>query len=100
MALNLSIDLNDCTLADLNALVEAARTAGFDPATTVTLEDSILTISAKGNADSAEEPSRRPRFEKFDKFDFPDRPSPAAGTDAALRFIAELLGGNERGDRR
>lgn len=96
MPLNLSIDLHDATLADLTALVEAARTAGMDPTTELTLEDGVLNIRAAGNPDGG----RRPRFDKFEKFDIMDRPGPSAGTDAALRFIAELLGGNERGDRR
>lgn len=100
MALNLSIDLTDATFADLAALVEAARTAGIDPATDLVLEDTTLTIRADGDPDHAQPRGRRYRHDKYDKFEMPERPGPSAGTDAALKFIAELLGGNERGDRR
>lgn len=90
MSLNLSLNLETATFADLAALVEAARTAGIDPKTLVTLDDDSghLTVEAGGNPVHAS---------KSDPLkDHPQRPAPGSGTDAALKFIAQLLGEDRR----
>lgn len=91
MALHLSLDLQDSTFADLAALVEAGRTAGIPADTRVSVNDGVLAITTDGDPAHARGP--RERAESF------GRPAPSAGSDAALKFIAELLGGPERGGR-
>ena len=44
MAVNMTIDLNDATFADLVALVDAARVAGVDPATRLATFCSSMTF--------------------------------------------------------
>lgn len=90
MALHLSLDLDNSTFADLAALVEAARTAGISADARIEVTENTLSITSAGDPTHARTP-RTPG---------PERPMPSAGSDAALKFIAELLGGPDRGGRR
>lgn len=89
MALRLCLDLNNSTFADLAALVEAARTAGVSADARIDITDHVLSVTSTGDPVHT-----RASQEKV------SRPSPSAGSDAALKFIAELLGGQDRGGRR
>ncbi|WP_165164183.1 hypothetical protein [Corynebacterium qintianiae] len=82
MAMNLSIDLDNGTFADLAALVEAARVAGVDKRAALKLDGTTLTL--KVDAAAA----------------VPSRTKPAAresGTaplgDAAIRSVIDILSG-------
>lgn len=44
MSLNLSLDLSDATLADLEALLAAARAAGCDPAAALSVEGTVMHV--------------------------------------------------------
>lgn len=83
MAVKLSLDLENATLADLARIVEAARAAGLNESTPIDVQDSVLTLA--GSAGSSGFPaSSGPRSTQ-------EKP---VNVDAALKFIAELLGDN------
>lgn len=58
MALTLSIDLNDATVADLEALLSAARNAGATSESTIRVEGSVASVTvepaAQDNTEKAE----------------------------------------------
>ena len=61
MSLNLSLDLNDATLADLGAFLAAARAANGDPAAAVSVEGTVLRVDVAKPRVSPAEPKPRPR---------------------------------------
>lgn len=88
MAVNMTIDLDNATFADLVALVDAARVAGIDPATKLELEDTTLNVSVEPSPRRANspEPSK-------------DRTMPPLG-DAAIRSVVDILTGRQEPPRR
>lgn len=93
MSLSLSIDLESATFADLAALVEAARTAGVDSGTRVSLDEDSTRLVLNASADTRHTQPTRPADPLKN---YPQRPAPGSGTDAALKFIAHLLGEDRR----
>ncbi|MCP1386777.1 hypothetical protein M5J20_00980 [Corynebacterium sp. TA-R-1] len=93
MAVHMTIDLNDATFADLVALVDAARVAGIDPTTPVTLEEAALTVAVEP-APKAPHPEPRPGEQ-----DPAPRPLPQLG-DAAIRSVVDILTGRQEPPRR
>lgn len=92
MSVKLSIDLDSATFADLASLVEAARTAGISADSPVMLSDDRTTLLLE----SAGSPSHtRPTSAPKDSRSHTGV-GPGAGTDAALKFIAQLLGEDRR----
>lgn len=90
MSVKLSIDLESATFADLASLVEAARTAGISADSPVMLSGDRTTLLLE----TAGSPSHtRPTSSSKDSR---PHPGPGAGTDAALKFIAQLLGEDRR----
>lgn len=83
MAVNISIDLEDATFADLAAMVEAARVAGIDPGQGVNLDGSTLRINVEPKRTKA---SGAPAPEKRDL--------PQLG-DAAIRSVVDILTGRQ-----
>ena len=90
----MTIDLNDATFADLVALVDAARVAGIDPATPVTLEESELTVAVDPAPKPAPHSEHRPS-----EHDPAPRPLPQLG-DAAIRSVVDILTGRQEPPRR
>ncbi|AKK11537.1 hypothetical protein [Corynebacterium uterequi] len=91
MAVMLRVDLANATFADLEAVVAAARVAGASTTTQVALDGSDLVVSVEGPATSSH-PASAPTPSEA-------QPQPPArgqevGADAALKFIAHLLGEN------
>lgn len=89
MAVNMTIDLNDATFADLVALVDAARVAGIDPTTKLDLNETTLGISVEPTT-----PRRASAPEQAK-----DRTVPPLG-DAAIRSVVDILTGRQDPDRR
>ncbi|QYH19449.1 hypothetical protein JKI95_10235 [Corynebacterium aquatimens] len=94
MAVHMTIDLADATFADLVALVEAARVAGVERSTPVTLEDSTLTVAVEPAPQPAPRPAERPA-----ESDAAHRPLPQLG-DAAIRSVVDILTGRQEPPRR
>ena len=92
MAVNLSIDLNDATYSDLVALVEAARTAGADSATSVELDGTTLKVSVA--APSVSMARRAQEHHARDNAGFEDRVMPVLGENA-VRGIMDILTGRQ-----
>lgn len=86
MALNLSIDLDNATFADLANLVEAARTAGISNDAPVRLDETRLHLETSGGALNRSSRSEHDHH----------RSDTSTGSEAALRFIAQLLGEERR----
>lgn len=63
MSLNLSLDLADATLADLEAFLAAARAANSDPKAELSVEGTVMRVDVdKPRVRPAEpQPDRRPR---------------------------------------
>lgn len=101
MAVNLSIDLNDATYGDLVALVDAARTAGADSATSLELDGTTLKVSvaapsvsmARRDDERAARYTRDPRQVR-DTVGFDDRVLPVLGENA-VRGIMDILTGRQ-----
>lgn len=89
MAVNITIDLNDATFADLVALVDAARVAGVDPATKLDLDDATLGISVEPTT------PRRASAPEQQK----ERTVPPLG-DTAIRSVVDILTGRQEPPRR
>ncbi len=83
MAVNISIDLEDATFADLVAMVEAAKIAGIDPGERVDLDGATLQISVEPKRDTT---AAAPTPEKRDL--------PQLG-DAAIRSVVDILTGRQ-----
>ena len=88
MAVNMTIDLNDATFADLVALVDAARVAGIDPTTKLDLNDATLGISVEPTT------PRRASAPEQQK----ERTVPLG--DAAIRSVVDILTGRQEPPRR
>ena len=83
MAVHISLDLENATLADVARVVEAARAAGLRESTPVDFDGSTLTISGAGGNVPVQAPQQTPQ------------PSgKPVNVDAALNLIAELLRDN------
>lgn len=109
MAVSLSIDLTDATFSDLEALVDAARTAGVTADVELVLEDTTLIVTVDETADRpvAPETVEDPRPQSGDVR--PPRPSfssPGWGGqagpigDAAIRSVIDILTGRQEPPRR
>ena len=99
MAVNLTVDLDNATFADLVALVEAARVAGVDKRAKLELEDTTLHVSVEPSAPGAHSPgaqaaggyaAQRPPA--------PHSPLPQLG-DAAIRSVIDILTGRQEPPR-
>lgn len=92
MAVNMTIDLDTATFADLVALVEAARVAGVSDAAPVQLDGAVLTVAVDTSArTSRAKPARS-------EADAPQRPLPQLG-DAAIRSVVDILTGRQEPPR-
>lgn len=89
MAVNMTINLNDATFADLVALVDAARVAGVDPQTALELDGETLSLTVEPGARAAEPVRGKP--EK-------DRTLAPLG-DAAIRSVVDILTGRQEPPR-
>lgn len=89
MAVNMTIDLNDATFADLVALVDAARVAGVDPKTALELDGETLSITVEPGTRT---PVREAAPEK-------ERTIAPLG-DAAIRSVVDILTGRQEPPRR
>ena len=89
MAVNMTIDLNNATFADLVALVDAARVAGVDPKTALELDGETLSITVEPTTRT---PAREQAPEK-------ERTVPPLG-DAAIRSVVDILTGRQEPPRR
>ena len=89
MAVNMTIDLNNATFADLIALVDAARVAGVDPKTALELDGETLSITVEPTTRT---PAREHAPEK-------ERTVPPLG-DAAIRSVVDILTGRQEPPRR
>lgn len=113
MALNLSIDLEDATFADLTALVRAAQVAGVDNASRIELEDTTLIITSTtpaigaAGASGAAESSTGRHSRSHDPFGFDgidgrdrhdDRVLPVLGENA-IRSVIDILTGRQEPPR-
>lgn len=89
MSLNLSLDLNDATLADLEAFLAAARAAGCDPAAALSVEGTVMHVDVA-------KPRVRPDVSK------PDTPRRTnldrSAAESTIRSIIDAL--SERLDHR
>lgn len=100
MAVNLSIDLNDATYGDLVALVDAARTAGADSATSLELDGTMLKVSvaapsvSMARRDDAAARYTRDARQTRDTPGFEDRVLPVLGENA-VRGIMDILTGRQ-----
>ena len=100
MAVNLSIDLNDATYSDLVALVDAARTAGADSATSLELDGTMLKVSvaapsvSMARRDDAAARYTRDARQARDTPGFEDRVLPVLGENA-VRGIMDILTGRQ-----
>lgn len=88
MAVNLSIDLDNATFADLVALVEAARAAGVDTRAPLALEGSSVSLrvaepAAAGRAVPERQPAKHSAREAHG----------APLGDAAIRSVIDILSG-------
>ncbi|WP_235961741.1 MULTISPECIES: hypothetical protein [Corynebacterium] len=89
MAVNMTIDLNDATFADLVALVDAARVAGVDPKTALELDGETLSITVEPG-------TRTPVCEAA-----PEKERTIAPLgDAAIRSVVDILTGRQEPPRR
>ncbi|WKD57302.1 hypothetical protein CAPI_03720 [Corynebacterium capitovis DSM 44611] len=93
MALNITIDLNGATFADLEALVDAARVAGVEKNSKVELEDTSLHIQV----DTAGERPHGPVHPGPGGHS--PRPVPQVG-EAAIRSVIDILSGRLEPPRR
>lgn len=89
MAVNMTIDLNNATFADLVALVDAARVAGVDPKTGLELDGETLSITVEPTTRT---PAREQAPEK-------EHTVPPLG-DAAIRSVVDILTGRQEPPRR
>ena len=101
MAVQISIDLDNATFADLVALVDAARVAGVTSDTVLELEDSTLSIAVE--PDSAD--AHQQRVPERAHEEHPTTSSPGATAlpqlgDAAIRSVVDILTGRQEPPRR
>ncbi|WJY97978.1 hypothetical protein CFOUR_07855 [Corynebacterium fournieri] len=93
MAVNMTIDLNNATFADLVALVDAARVAGVDPKTALQLDGDNLHLTV--------EPGARTPARETARDAAPDKERPMAPLgDAAIRSVVDILTGRQEPPRR
>ena len=93
MAVNLSIDLNDATFADLVALVDAARAAGVDTHAKLGLDGSTVSLSVA-------EPAATKPPERHSGPSHATRDSQGAPLgDAAIRSVIDILSGRSEPPR-
>lgn len=101
MAVQISIDLEHATFADLVALVDAARVAGVTPDTELELADSTLSIAVEPESADTE-----PRL--VPERSHEEHPTTSSsGTsalpqlgDAAIRSVVDILTGRQEPPRR
>lgn len=92
MAVNMTIDLESATFADLVALVEAARVAGVTDTAPVQLDGAALTIAVDTSRRTTQaKPARS-------EADTPQRPLPQLG-DTAIRSVVDILTGRQEPPR-
>ena len=89
MAVNMTINLNDATFADLVALVDAARVAGVDPQTTLELDGETLSLTVEPGARTAEPVREKPETGR----------TIAPLGDAAIRSVVDILTGRQEPPR-
>ncbi|MDY5785223.1 MULTISPECIES: hypothetical protein [unclassified Corynebacterium] len=92
MALNLTVDLDNATFADLVALVEAARVAGVDKRAPLVLEDTTLHLKVEPNALATGGAHRAPATSTGGQL--------APLGDAAIRSVIDILSGRQEPPRR
>ncbi|MDK6260810.1 hypothetical protein [Corynebacterium frankenforstense] len=105
MSLSLTVDLNTATLADLEALVAAARTAGVSTGASVTLDGDCQTLTVVAdNPASDTDPARhaqRPGDGEHAR-EFPTLTADNIGGvgEAAVRSVIDILTGRQEPPRR
>lgn len=87
MAVNVSIDLDNATFADLVALVDAARAAGVDTSAKLGLDESTLSLRVADPG--AAKPPERSAGAKHATRDSHGAPL----GDAAIRSVIDILSG-------
>lgn len=95
MAVNMTIDLDNASFADLVALVDAARVAGVADAAPVKMDGAALTIEVDTSARGATSASAG----QEESADASHRPLPQLG-DAAIRSVVDILTGRQEPPRR
>ncbi|MEH0147670.1 hypothetical protein V6D40_08355 [Corynebacterium sp. Q4381] len=98
MAVNMSIDLDNATFADLVALVDAARVAGVADAAPVKLDGAALSIEVDTSARASQAKPARTSA-PAESADTSHRPLPQLG-DAAIRSVVDILTGRQEPPRR
>ena len=101
MAVQISIDLEHATFADLVALVDAARVAGVTPDTALELEDTTLSIAVEpesANADPRLVPEHA--HEERTAVSSPGSSALPQLGDAAIRSVVDILTGRQEPPRR
>ena len=87
MSLNLSLDLNAATLADLDAFLSAARAAGCDPAAALSVEGTVMRLDVDKPLVTPTEPKpEAPRRTSLDR----------SVAESTIRSIIDAL--NDRGE--
>lgn len=103
MAVQISIDLEHATFADLVALVDAARVAGVTSDTVLELEDSTLSIAVEPDSADAHQqrvPERAREGEGPTTVSTPGSSALPQLGDAAIRSVVDILTGRQEPPRR
>ncbi|WP_211272771.1 hypothetical protein [Corynebacterium phocae] len=96
MALSLRLDLEKATIADLEALLAAARSGGADGGSEVSLDGTQLVIDADtAGAPRPAQPAtaREPESPASKSDSFRDAVAPVG--DAAIRTVIDILSGRQ-----
>ena len=101
MAVNMTIDLDNATFADLVALVDAARVAGVTDTAPVKLNGAALSIEVdtSARAGQAKPAQASASGAPAQSADTSHRPLPQLG-DAAIRSVVDILTGRQEPPRR
>ena len=101
MAVQISIDLEHATFADLVALVDAARVAGVTPDTELELADSTLSIAVEPeSADAHQHRVPERTHEEHTTVSTPGSSALPQLGDAAIRSVVDILTGRQEPPRR
>lgn len=101
MAVQIAIDLEHATFADLVALVDAARVAGVTSDTELELADSTLSIAVEpGNADADPRLVPERSHEEHTTVSSPSSSALPQLGDAAIRSVVDILTGRQEPPRR
>ena len=103
MAVQISIDLEHATFADLVALVDAARVAGVTADTALELEESTLSIAVEPGTTDAHQhrvPERTREGEGPTTVSTPGSSALPQLGDAAIRSVVDILTGRQEPPRR